>query len=217
MSNPSNAEKMTNRMFRRSLIPKIIIGVIVLFIAACVAIYLYDDSRISSFRGKFDLGEGMEETLREMGPSTKTISPFAVDYMDGANKALIRIRSIGTSSDINRELLRKETGETYSLHEYPDIDAYTNFMMIGYITREETLRHYLFGEEFYQGIYLRPFGLDEEEALKLPKYRYYFLIELQKESDNCYWIYAEMNHPEFANDVMKEAVRQINALDESIE
>ena len=37
------------------------------------------------------------------------------------------------------------------------------------------------------------------------------MLEVQKESDNCYWIYAEMNHPDFANDVMKEAVRQINA------
>mgnify|MGYP007128364398 CR=1 FL=1 len=213
MSNPSNAEKMTNRMFRRSLIPKIIIGVIVLFIAACVAIYLYDDSRISSFRGKFDLGEGMEETLREMGPSTKTISPFAVDYMDGANKALIRIRSSYRILYIDYALAQKEAGHPeYSLYEYPDIDAYLYWSEAGYFTRKETIRYHLFGKEVRQCFCRRYFGVDKEDALKPPKYRYYYFIELKKESeDNCYWIYAEMNHPEFANDVMKEAVRQINA------
>ena len=85
MSNLSNAEKMTNKMFRRSLNLKIIVGVIVLFIVACFAIHLYDESPNRSFRGKFDLGEGMEETWKDLGPSTKTLTSFEILYRTRKN------------------------------------------------------------------------------------------------------------------------------------
>ena len=211
----SNAEKMTNKMFRRSLILKIIVGVIVLFIVACFAIHLYDESPDRSFRGKFDLGEGMEETLKDLGPSTKTLTSFEVPYEDGFNKALIRIRSNSIAYDIENALRKKEDGApSRLLYEYPDIDAYMYKVISGYVTREETLWYSLFGRNIPQGYWRTLFerGDIDINNLEPPKYRYYILLEIQKESeDNCYWIYAEMNHPEFANDVMKEAVRQINA------
>ena len=217
MSNLSNAEKLTNSMFRRSLILKIIVASFALLIVVCFSVFWIDNT---IDHGSFNLDEGMEETLKELGPTTKFISSFEVEYKDGFNKSLIRIKSNGPARNINRALEDKKAGGwSPLLNEYPDIDAYTYCMTSGYITLKYTIRHTIFGQKSHIGYWRSLFEKEEkpDEDLELPKYRHFILLEIKKESDNCYWIYAEMNHPDFANDVMKEAVRQINALDESIE